>query len=230
MTSLFMVTGSTILDDSIYSRFGGQYAGEPSTPQQRQAAYQMAETFAAQEIGTPLTPQSFTSIFSWWPNNRLQLPHKRLQSVTTVTGLHELACGCEPLELGGCAEIVDADNGVIDLKGCGGGASCVCAWATGYSGGMPKRVEITYIAGIPSGLAAAYSGVLQGLTIAADLALQQILDCAPDGDPMITNFSDSGYSETRQGLMMTAFGGSARANYAARMLSPLKFKGALRMK
>lgn len=229
MTSLFMVTGSTILDDSIYDRFGGSMLSS-STPQQRQAAYQMAETFAAEEIGTPLTPQSFTSIFSWWPNNRLQLPHKHLQSVTTVTGLHELACGCEPLELGACAEIVDADNGVIDLKGCAGGGSCVCGWATGGKSGLAKRVEITYIAGIPAGLAAAYSGVLMGLTIAADIALQQIIDCSPDGDPSISSFSDSGYSEQRQFLMMTAFGGSNRANYAARMFHPLKFKGALRMK
>lgn len=229
MTSLFLVTGTTILTDAIFAAYGGGESGS-GTASQRQAAYQMAETFAAQEIGTPLTPQSFTGIFSWWPNSRLQLPHKRIQSVTAVTGLHELACGCEPLELGGCAEIVDADNGVIDLKGCGSGAACACAWATGYRGQMAKRVEITYIAGIPNGLAAAYAGVLQGLTIAADIALQQILDCAPDGDPSISSFSDSGYSETRQFLHQTAFGGSPRANYAARMLSPLKFKGALRLK
>lgn len=227
---MYLVTGTTILTDDIFLAYGGGESGT-GTASQRQAAYQMAETFAAQEIGTPLVPQSFTSIFSWWPQSRLQLPHKRVQSVTTVTALHEIYCGCEVLELSACALIVDADNGVIDLRECGVGgiAGCACAWAQGYRG-MARRVEITYIAGIPNGLAAAYAGVLQGLTIAADLALQQILDCAPDGDPMITSFSDSGYSETRQGLMMTAFGGSARANYAARMFSPLKFKGALRMK
>lgn len=229
MTSLFMVTGTTILSDSIYDRFGGSMLSS-STPQQRQAAYQMAETFAAQEIGTPLTPQSFTGIFQWWPaSSRLQLPHKRVQSVTTVTALHEVNCTAEPLELGGHALIVDADNGVIDLRGCNGSASCGCAWATGWNrtGG---RAEIVYIAGVPSGLAAAYPGVLQGLTIAADIALQQMIDCSPDGDPSISSFSDSGYSETRQFLNMTAFGGSPRANYAARLFEPLKFKGASRMR
>lgn len=228
MTSLFMVTGSTILTDSIYTRYGGSMVSS-STPEQRQAAYQMAETFAALEIGTPLTPQSFTGIFQWWPNSRLQLPHKRVQSVTTVTALHEVYCTADPVELSGHALIVDADNGVIDLRECNGTASCGCAWAQGFRG-CAGRVEITYIAGIPSGLAAAYPGVLQGLTIAADIALQQMIDCSPDGDPMITSFSDSGYSETRQGLIMTAFGGSPRANYAARLFSPLKFKGALRLK
>lgn len=228
--SLFMVTGSTILSDSIYTRYGGSMSSE-STPEQRQAAYQMAETFAAMEIGTPLTPQSFTGIFQWWPaSNRLQLPHKQVQSITTVTALHEVYCTCEPVEISGCALIVDADNGVIDLRECGGvGAGCACAWAQGYWTAA-RRVEITYVAGIPAGLAAAYAGVLQGLTIAADIALQQILDCSPDGDPMISSFSDSGYSETRDGLRMTQFGGSPRANYAARLFEPLRFKGALRMK
>lgn len=225
---MFMVTGSTILTDDIFFAYGGGQAGN-GTPAQRQAAYQMAETFAALEIGTPLTPQSFTGIFQWWPNSRLQLPHKRVQSVTTVTALHEVYCTADPVELSGHALIVDADNGVIDLRECGGSASCGCAWAQGW-GWVAGRVEITYIAGIPSGLAAAYPGVLQGLTIAADIALQQMIDCSPDGDPMITSFSDSGYSETRQGLIMTAFGGSPRANYAARLFSPLKFKGALRLK
>src|SRR5574342_530305 len=50
--------------------------------------------------------------------------------------------------------------------------------------------------------------------------------CGP-GDPSITSFSDTGYSETRGFLRFTQFGGSARANYAARMFEPFKFKGAL---
>jgi hypothetical protein len=228
VTSLFLITGSTILNDSIFLAYGGGQNGT-GTATQRQGAYQMAETFAAMEIGTPLTPQSFTGIFQWWPTSRLQLPHKRVQSVTTVTALHELPCTSDPLELSGHALIVDSDNGVIDLRSCSGGASCACAWATGW-GGSAARVEVTYVAGIPAGLASAYPGVLQGLTIAADIALQQILDCSPDGDPQVTTFSDSGYSQTVQGLVMTQFGGSSRANYAARMFEPLKFRGALRMR
>lgn len=228
MNDFYLVTGTSILNDSVFTRFGGQPGN--STPEQRQAAYQMAETLAAQEIGTPLTPTTFTGTFQWWPDSRLQLPWKRVQSILAVTALHEVSCGCEPTEFGGCAIIMDADNGVIDLRECGGGGNCVCGWATGYVGSMAKQVRIAYVAGIPAGMAAAYPGVLQGLTIAADIMLEQVLSCAPDGDPSISSFSDSGYSETRQFLMMSSFGGSPRANYAARMLNPLRFKGALRMK
>lgn len=227
MNNFFMVTGSSILDDNIFAAYGGQISS--STPTQRSAAYQMAETFAAYEIGTPLTPTTFTGTFAWYPDSRLQLPWKRVQSVLGVTALHELYCGCSPVEIGGCAIIMDADNGVIDLRQCGGGGSCACAWATGYSGGMAKQVRIAYVAGVPTGMAASYPGVLQGLTIAADIMLQQMIDCGADGDPMITTFSDTGYSETREGLILTSFGGSPRANYAARMLRPLAFRGALGM-
>ena len=230
MNDFFLVTGTTTLTDSIFFAYGGASGGLTGTTAQRQASYAMAETFAAGEIGTPLTPTTFTGTFSWYPDNRLQLPYKRLQSILSVTALHELYCGCEPVEIGGCAIIMDPDNAVIDLRQCGGGgAACACAWATGYMGAMAKQVRIAYVAGIPQGMAAAYPGVLQGLTIAADLALSQMIDCGADGDPMITSFSDSGYSESRGGLIMTSFGGSPRANYAARMFRPLAFKGALRL-
>lgn len=229
MNDFYLVTGTSILNDSVFTRFGGNPGS--STPEQRQAAYQMAESFAAGEIGTPLVPATFTGTFQWWPDSRLQLPYKRVQSILAVTALHEVYCGCDPVEIGGCAIIMDPDNGVIDLRQCGsGGGNCACGWATGYRGSMAKQVRIAYVAGIPAGMAAAFPGVLQGLTIAADIILEQMTSCAPDGDPSISSFSDSGYSETRQFLVMTQFGGSPRANYAVRMLQPLKFKGALRMK
>lgn len=230
MNDFYLVTGSTVLSDSVFFAYGGggSFTG---TAIQRQAAYQMAETFAANEIGTPLTPTTFTGTFDWYPYTRLQLPYKRVHSVVGVTALHEAFCTCEPVEITGCAWLIDPDNGVIDLRECGagGGSCCACALAQGWYRNA-KQVRIVYVAGIPAGMAAGYPGVLQGLTIAADIALTQMLDCGADGDPMITNFSDTGYSETRGGLRMTAFGGSPRANYAARMFEPLKFKGALRLR
>ena len=231
MNDFYLVTGSTILTDAVFFAYGGASSGLTGTITQRQAAYAIAETFAAQEIGTPLIPTTFTGTFSWYPDCRLQLPWKRLQSILNVTALRELYCDCEPVEIGACAIIMDTDNGVIDLRECGraGVVGCACAWAQGILGGI-KQARIAYVVGVPAGMAAAYPGVLQGLTIAADLALTQMIDCGADGDPMITSFSDTGYSESRQGLIMTSFGGSPRANYAARMFEPLRYRGALRMR
>jgi len=232
MNRFYLVTGSSVLTDSIFFAYGGAANGLTGTAAQRNAAYAMAETQAAYEINTPLVPTTFTGTFNW-QYERLQLPWGRVQSILSVTALHEVYCTCEAVEISGCAWIIDPDNGVVDLRQCGGllgsAAGCVCAWAQGYHT-LPKQVRIIYVAGLPAGQAAAYPGALQGLTIAAGINLQAIVDCGFDGDPQISSFSDTGYSETRTGLKMTQFGGSPRANFAARMLEPLKFRGAVKIR
>lgn len=230
MNDLYLVTGTSVLNDATFIAYGGQTG--TSTPAMRGAAYQIAEQFAVQEIGTPLTPTTLTGTFVWPADMRLQLPYSRVSQVLGATALYDYACGCNPLELSGCAWLIDPDNGVIDIAQCGGAvgaAACNCTRAMYGMTSMPKLVRVVYIAGIPAGQVAANAGALMGLVTAADLALQQMMDCGPDGDPMITNFSDTGYSESRDGLIMTAFGGSARANFAARMVRPLKYKGALKL-
>lgn len=230
MNDLFLITGTSILNDSIFAAYGGPTG--TATIAQRQAAYQIAEQFAIQEIGTPLTPSTLTGTFVWPADMRLQLPYTRVSSVLGVSALYEYACNCQPLELGGCAWLIDPDNGVIDIRPCGGalgGAACNCAQAMGAGGGLPKMVRVAYIAGIPAGFVLANSAALMGLVTAADLALNELISCMPEGDPQVSSFSDTGLSMTYGGLVMTALGGSARANYAARMLKPLKFKGAFKL-
>lgn len=238
MSTLYLVTGTAILNDTIFTDFGGN-AGT-STEAQRQAAYQTAEQFAIREVGAFLIPTAITELFSWpltmtQGGCRTKLFYNHLISVDSLTSKHEIYCDCTTVDISGCAQIVNNENSIVDLQACGGvsgGAQCNCAWAQGYGPyGRPRLCEITYTSGIPAGQAAMSSSVLQGLTIAADLALEQVLDPAGaeggPGDPQVKSFSDTGYSETRERLIVTAFGGSARANYAARMLQPLKFKGAL---
>ena len=231
MNDLFLITGTSVLSDSVFTLYGGQTGS--STQAQRQAAYQIAEQFAIQEIGTPLAPSTFTGTFVRPHDLRIQLPYTRVSAVLGVSALYEYSCGCTPLELSGCAWLIDPDNGVVDIRrDCGGvigRAGCNCAGAQYGYGTAPKQVRIAYIAGIPAGYVAANSAALIGLVTIADITLKQLLDCMPDGDPQVTNFSDTGLSMTYGGLVMTALGGSARANYATRMLRPLAYKGALRL-
>lgn len=230
----YLVTGAAILTDNIFVTYGGQTG--TSTVAQRNSAYQIAEQFAIEEIGTFLVPTTLTGTFAWpsYPE-RWQLPHTHVRSVSSLTTIHDAGCDCadDAVELSGCAWIVDYQAGTLDLRECGelvsgGGCQCNCR-----AEGDPIQFRIIYEAGIQAGLVAANAPSLQGLVIAADLALEQIIDPsgaeAGPGDASIKSFSDTGYSETRQFLMMTAFGGSPRANYAARMLKPLKFKRALKL-
>jgi hypothetical protein len=232
----YLVTGTSVMDDSVFTSYGGQTG--TSTAAQRNASYMIAEQFAIQEIGTFLVPTTISGTFAWPTiGTILSLPHTHVRSVTGLTAIHEAGCTCTSVELAGCAWILDYRAGIIDLRECGGAGggapsiSCGCSSAGGY--GEPIQYQIVYEAGIEAGGVAANPSSLMGLTVAAQLALEQIVDPheaeGGPGDPSLTNFSDTGYSATRQFLTLTAFGGSPLANYAARMLSPLKFKRALRL-
>jgi hypothetical protein len=232
----YLVTGTAVLNDTIYSDFGGEL--DSTTAAQRNNAYQIAEQFAIEEIGTFLVPTTISGTFAWPQHDlRFNLPNTHVRSVSSLTAIHEAGCDCadDQVELSGCAWIVDHRAGIVDLRQCGNNAgqpsiACGCTYR---AHGEPLLYQIVYEAGIEAGRVAANASALQGLTIAAELALEQIVDPhaaeGGPGDPSLTNFSDTGYSATRQFLVMTAFGGSPRANYAARMLSPLKFKRALRI-
>lgn len=231
--SEFLVTGTAILTDQIFTDYGGQTG--TSTPAQRQVAYQIAEQFAVEEIGTFLVPTTITGTFPWpLTTSRIHLPHDRLRRIDSVLFIHEAGCNCASgsVDIVGCAWVIDEDNGLIDVRECGSAVCHGCA-CVGHGHGGLLQIRVAYTAGAAPGLVAANGSALMGLVTAADLALQQIIDPAGaeggPGDPQVKSFSDTGYSETREGLRMTAFGGSPRANLAARMLAPLKFKGALKL-
>lgn len=233
----YLVTGTAVLTDSVYAGFGGDL--DSSTSTQRNNAYQIAEQFAIEEIGTFLVPTTISGTFAWPQyDQRFNLPHTHVRTVSSLTAIHEAGCDCadDQVELSGCAWIVDHRAGIVDLRQCGdnvAGQPSIACGCTYRAHGEPLLYQIVYEAGIEAGRVAANASAKQGLTIAAELALEQITD--PEaaeggpGDPSLTNFSDTGYSASRQFLVMTAFGGSPRANYAARMLAPLKFKRALRI-
>lgn len=230
-----IVTGTAVLNDVIFRDYGG--AVDAATAAQRRVAYMIAEQFAMEEIGTFLVPTTVTGTFVWpIQGSYFQLPYQRVSAVTSITTIHDAGCDCadDAVELSGCAWIMDGDNGVIDLRECGNTIQASCAGCScGAGGAEPMQFRAVYTAGIPAGVMAASPAALMGLVTAADLALEQIVDPAGaeggPGDPMVTQYSDTGYSETREGLRMTAFGGSPKANFAARMLEPFKFKGALKL-
>lgn len=232
----YLVTGTSVLTEQIFVDYGGQTG--TATNAQVNAALQMGEQFAIQEIRTFLVPTSISGTFAWPMDDRLLLPHTHIRSVSSVTAIHEAGCDCadNQVEISGCAWILDYQAGIISLRECGSNVrtpaiSCNCSYPSSYGGRL--LYQIVYEAGIQDGLVAANSSVLMGLVTAADLALEQIIDSSGaeggPGDPSVSSFSDTGYSETRQFLRMTSFGGSPRANYAARMLQPIKYKRALRL-
>lgn len=224
------VSTPSILTDGIFVANGGQTG--TSTPSQRTTAYAIAEAQAAQEVGTFLQPTTVTGTFAWPAFGRpLQLPQDRLHTVVSVTAIHEGGCDCadDSVEIGGCAWVLNQAAGLLELSECGNVVKWSCACSQGY-GGMPKLVRVVYRAGLNVEASTDYR-VLLALTTAADLALQQIIDPSGaeggPGDPGVQSFGAAGYSETRTPLRPTAFGSSARANYAAGLLHPFRLKRGL---
>lgn len=232
-----IVTSPQILTDDIFASYGGSTG--TSTPEQRQAAYGIAEGEAVTEIGTFVQPTTVTGTYAWPPMGQpVTLQHTHLNAVHAVTALHDTGCDCEEdaVTLEGCAWILSADGGIVSLRECNATAQGSCARANCSCGiwhsGRPYRAQIVYTAGLPNN-AADDPRLLLGLATAADLALQQIVDqCAAEGgpgDPGVQRYSSIGYSEQRTPLRVTAFGPSARANYAAGLLQEFKFKRALKL-
>lgn len=241
----YLVTGTAILNDTIAQNYGinaqlfGLVSGTAVGKIKRDASYKIAEQFAMRHIGSFLVPTTVTGTFNILEDYRVHLPFGRIRSIDSVTFVHQNTCACgvsaSTIEIAGCAYIYHAEAGIVALADCLGNwygrANCTCL--TRFGQGVPDQVRIAVTAGFGAGEVAANDAALLGLTIAAELALEQMADPSAaeggPGDPSISSFSDSGYSETRQFLYDTEFGGSPRANYAARMLQPLRFSQALRL-
>lgn len=226
------VTG-TVLTDDLFIMFGGN----PSTSNdfQRQAAYAMAEHQATLEIKTFLRPTIVTGTYSWPYDSRLMLKHTHLNRVISVTAVHDAGCDCadDATELTGCAWVKHREAAIIDIRECGNTIQASCSGCSCGRGGVgPFQARVVYEAGLPTETLQE-PNLLMGLVTAAGLALEQMVDPhkaeGGPGDPGVQSYSSLGYSESRTPLKMTAFGASARANYAARMLKPYKFKRALRL-
>lgn len=233
-----IVTSPQILTDDIFVAYGG--ATGTTTAAQRQSAYAVAESQTTTEIGTFIEPTIITGTHSWPPLYQpLQLPYTHLNSVASVTAIHEAGCDCanDSIELEGCAWILDPDGGLISLRECDNTIKASCSGCRCWGNGglaIAFQVRIVYTAGLPVG-AASDPNLLHALVIAASIALEQMTDPAASeggaGDPGIKSFRSLTYSETRaeSSYKQTAFGSSARANFAANLLEPFKFKRALKL-
>lgn len=231
-----IVTTPAILTDDIFVAYGGLTG--TTTVAQRQAAYSIAEGQAIQEIGTFLESTIVTGTHSWPPMSQpLQLPYTHVSVISSVVAIHDAGCNCadDSVEIDGCAWLLDGDGGLVSLRECGNTLKASCSGCScGHYGAGPLQVRVVYTAGLPAN-AANDPRLLMGLVTAAQLALEQMTDPAAAeggaGDPGIKSFSSLSYSETRadSSFKETAFGSSARANYAAKMLRPFKFKRALKL-
>ena len=214
-----------ILTDALYTDYGG-FTGT-STPNQRAAAYLLAEMQMTEHLSTFLLPTTVTGSY-FYPqlNTRLLLEYGYLWSINGVTILAP-ECPCVVEEHEGCGIILSDTYGAIvisekEVMGCGG---CGCV-------GAPLNVEVSFTAGLPSGTSY-QPNMLLALTMAADNNLKEIVDPgaleAGAGDAGIEEFSAVNYREIRKKLGRNIFGNSPVANKIGMLTETLKHKRALKL-
>lgn len=227
------VTSPQVLTEDTFVAYGGHTGS--ATSLQLASAFCIAEQRAQQEICTPLVPTQITGSAGGYTVNLLAfgqpftLPHTHLRSVDEAHLVCE-SCNfdCVVSQRDACVHIKNFMHSIVELRI---RASSIC----GTCGvcGAPLSFRIDYTAGLEVGLAASVPSILHALTIAADLALQQMIDPGASeggaGDPGVQEWRSLTYAEKRTKLRHTAFGASASANYAADLLKPWKTRRTLKV-
>lgn len=212
-----------ILTDAIFTLYGGQTG--TSSPLQREIAYTLAEEQMVEHLNSYLTPTVVTGTFFWRGRNPLELDYGWIISVGSVA-IHskDFSNGCRTENVTGCYAIRNAQYGLLDvasLISCGGCSSVV--------GLPPYNIEVSYTSGLATGTYTS-KAMLMALTIVAQINLNEIdvsLSNETTGDVGIEFFINQRYHEKRTREHRTAFGDSAMARRAARLVAKYRAKPAI---
>ena len=215
---LYPYDSPIILTDVLFSKFGGD--ATKGTSEQRKLAYLMAEEAASEDIGTLLLPTTIASTFFYNPLRFITLDYGYVHSVSSVAFIdvegetYFTATGTMNVY----TSLRDADYGILDIHQVIGNCNCNHGLL-----GYPYQVQVSYQAGLPSGTS--YHGkVLMALTTYSDIILNEMIGYGNEapGDVGVQDYQNQAYRETRVGLLRTAFGTSARANFAHNLLDTLR--------
>ena len=200
-----------ILTDSIFFDYGGHRGS--SSPEQRQAAYWIAERTATEDINTFLLPTIVTGSFLYNPLRDVILEHGYINQIITTRFIDK--------EENTYFTIAGINNVYVGLKDDERGAVIIISnWlniADLY------KTQIVYNAGLPSGTSFR-PDVLLGLTTYADIILNEIQGYGNEapGDIGVQDYRNQQYSESRVALVRTVFGTSSRAQFVHKLFTKLR--------
>jgi hypothetical protein len=209
-----------ILTDGDFVAYGGETG--TSTVAQRQAAYLGAEKRVTAFLGTFLLPTTVTGTHAIDPTRNLQTKYGYVHSINSViVRSRQFDADCTLRDTSICAYIRNDGYGIID-------PTCVFSYCPCTGVGDNYQIQISYTAGLPTGTIT-QPDYLMYLVSLADIFLKEIVGDGGNestGDIGVQSFSTEGYSEERFPLRKTTLGSSARSNWIADGLMPLrKVKG-----
>lgn len=208
-----------ILTDAIFTLYGGQTGS--SSPAQREIAYVLAEEQMVEYLNSYLTPTTVSGTYLWKGHNPLELGYGWIISVSRVSFNTLNGNGCTFDSSTGCFAIRNSQFGFLDvskLVNCGGCGSIL--------GSPPYTIDVVYESGLATGTYTSKS-MLMALTIVAQINLNEIdvsLSNETTGDIGLEFFINQRYHEKRMKTYNTAFGNSAMASRAAKLVRKLRAK------
>lgn len=216
-----------ILNDTIYSQFGGLGTGSFSS-QQLQYAYWLAEMEVTSYICAPLLPTNMTGTYTYQGHRLIPTDYGYVQQLYSVNVLTQQGCStCDLQSNAGCGYIWSDTFGYIDFRQVA--SVCGCAyWSFPFSPyvayGYPYQIVISYQAGLPTGTAN-QPGILRALTIQAQIALNDEFPGVvgineSQGNIGIQEFRSLDYFEKRaeHALVKSNLGGSAMSQRAKSLI------------
>lgn len=208
-----------ILTDNVFVQYGGQTG--TSTQAQRQAAYLMAEEQMVEHLSAFLTPTIVTG--SAWYRGQGTLFETEFGHIRQILYIQaKTVVQVNPLDTNiytGSALIRNAEYGYIDVN-------FPAYYRVQYGYGSLYENMVVYESGLATGTASSPI-MLAALTIAAQINLNEMdisLTNEGTGDVGIQSFTNQGYSEQRVKLGRNAFGSSALAQRAARLVKKYRTK------
>lgn len=209
-----------ILTDEIFIAYGGQTG--TSTDLQREIAYTLAEEQMVEHLGSYLTPTIVTGTYLWRGRNPVELDYGWVMGVHSVTiASVNRNNSCQTESMDGCGALRNAKYGLLDVSvylNCGGCGAIV--------GLPPYTIEVSYTSGLATGTYTS-KAMLMSLTILAQINLNELdvsLSNESTADVGIEMFINQKYHEKRTKEHKTAFGDSAMARRAARLVSKYRTK------
>lgn len=203
-----------IMTDTIFQNYGGNLGD--STPLQRNAAYCSAEVAAELDIGSFLLPTIYTGTYMW-VNNEINLDHTYINQLIQTTFI---SFNGDRYYI-----ISDVNNNYQAMRDWEYGILNLAMFHNIFASGrqIPWQIEVVYNAGLSSGTSFS-SIVLNALTIYSQIVLNEMIGYGNEapGDIGIKEFSNMDYTEKRVAMIQTAFGSSAKANFAHKQLSSLR--------
>jgi hypothetical protein len=212
---IYPYNSAIILTDKLFSDYGGD--STLATNFQRSAAYFIAEMQVSEELETYLLPTIVTGTYLYNPKEEfLTLENTYVTRIIktsfldTKEHIYWSQTGTDNIYI----SLRDGERGLVDIHYLVSRCNCTSIYA------YPYQVQEIYQCGLTSGTTYR-PDIMTALTTYADIILNELVGYGNEssGDIGVQAFNNQGYSESRIGLIRTAFGSSARAQFIKKLLT-----------